>query len=122
MNSDTSKLASMIGMCAKAGKIINGVPLVCGAMRGSSPPLLVLYSHTASQNSKKRITDKCLFYNIECKEILLDTGELAEYTGKSGAVAAVGITDAGLARAVLGLIPKENSKNETAPFIDEERI
>lgn len=94
----------MLGLCAKAGKLIWGVPPVCRALRAPSPPRLVLYSHTASQNSKKRITDKCSYYRVPSAEIPISTEELAKYTGKSGAVAAVGITDEGLARAVLGLI------------------
>ena len=101
----------MLGMCARARKIIHGIPLIRKALRSASPPKLVLYSHTASQNSKKRITDKCIYYRVQSIEIPLGTDELARCTGKSGAVAAVGITDDGLARAVLGLIPEDHTTN-----------
>jgi len=104
MSYNPSKLASLLGICAKARKLICGIPLICRALKSGSMPQLVLYSHSASENAKKRITDRCLYYKITCVEIPIDTEDLAECTGKSGAVAAVGIRDAGLARAVLGLI------------------
>ncbi len=109
---DTEKLASVLGMCAKARKLISGIPLICRSLKaGTSPPHLVLYSHTASNNAKKRITDRCLFYKISCIEIPIDTEDLAECTGKSGAIAAVGITDAGLARAALERVTLKPAKD-----------
>ena len=95
---NTQKLLSCLGLCVRAGKVTFGVPMICEALRkgGRNAPLIVLEAADTSENTHKRLTDKCSFYGtrlvrIEC------TGEmLAKRLGKSGSLAAVAISDKSL--------------------------
>ncbi len=100
MPTDISNLASTVGLCAKARAIVCGTPLICEALRRSKPPVLVLLAKDAAPNAVKKLTDKCSFYGVELKKIPLDTAELAAAVGKQGLLAAVAITNEGLAKAV----------------------
>lgn len=98
-----NKILSSLGLCAKAGKLIRGVPMVCEAMRksGAKGIFLVLEAGDTSENTHKKLNDKCKFYNIE--KIRLDEGGdvLATAVGKGGAsIGAVAITDEGLSKMV----------------------
>lgn len=104
---DVTHLISTIGLCAKAGAAVCGTPLVCEALRKKSPPILVLLASDAAKNAEKKLTDKCSFYNVELQKVPLDTAQLALAVGKRGAVAAVGVTNEGLARAVKAKLDKE---------------
>ena len=98
------KLLSGIGLCAKAGKLIYGVPMVCEAMRKGASVRLVIESADTSENTHKRLDDKCAFYKIEKIKIEADGGLLASSVGKSGSIGAVAITDAGLTQMIKKLI------------------
>ena len=86
-----------------------GTPLVCEALRKKNPPVLVLMARDAAKNAEKKLTDKCSFYKVELQKIPLDTAQLAAAVGKRGLVAAVGITNEGLARAVKSKLTEELS-------------
>lgn len=88
-----------LGICRRAGKTVIGCDLVCSAMR-QGHMALVLVSAEASPATKKRIGDKCRFYGKDLLEIPADTGLLGHSVGKTGAVAVVGVTDDGFARAI----------------------
>ena len=93
-------LASMIGLCKKAGHAVCGTELVCEALRrGDKKVRLVIGAQDASDNTKKKLTDKCAYYGTKIIFVPLTAEELGGAVGKSGATAAVGITDAGLAEA-----------------------
>lgn len=104
---DAANLASTIGLCAKAGATVCGTPLVCEALRKKNPPVLVLLASDAAKNAEKKLTDKCSFYDVELQKVPLDTAQLALAVGKRGMVAAVGIINEGLARAVKSKLDKE---------------
>lgn len=94
-------LLSMIGICKKAGAAVSGTDMICEALRrGAEAPAVVIISEDASKNTEKRLTDKCKFYGTEAIKVPVSSSELGDALGKSGTVAAVGITDAGLAEAV----------------------
>ena len=63
----TDRLLSTLGLCVKAGKVIFGVPMVCEAMRkgGKNAPVLVLEAADTSDNTHKKISDKCNYYNTK---------------------------------------------------------
>ncbi len=92
---DEKRLLSALGLCVKAGKVIFGVPMICEAAKrgGDKAPLLVLSAADASENTRKRITDKCEYYKI--KHITLECGgeTLAAAVGKTSFIGAVAITD-----------------------------
>lgn len=56
------RLAGMLGMAAKAGKLVYGCNLTVEKVRGSRPPYLVLIAADASENTKKRIRNCCIYY------------------------------------------------------------
>lgn len=99
----TQRLISNIGLCRKAGKTVLGVPMVCEAMRtgGANAPCLVLYPKDCSNNTRKRIVNKCTFYAVEARELPIGGEELARAVGKTSDICAVGVTDRGLASAIL---------------------
>ncbi len=82
----------LLGLCARAGKLLFGTPIVCEAL-GSGKVLLALMASGASDNTKKRIRDKCRYYGVTLLELSVSTEELAHTVGKSGDVAVVGVTD-----------------------------
>lgn len=93
---DEKKLLSALGLCARARKIVLGVPMICDAMRredGSSPKIVFEASDT-SENTHKRICDKCEYYKVKHIRLLADGESLASAVGKTSSIAAVAISDA----------------------------
>lgn len=103
------RLLGMLGLCARAGRLICGVPLICDAMRAGRRgkiPLLVLEAADTSPNTHKRVTDRCAFYETETVRIPVDGGELAHAVGHSGVLGAVAVTDPRMADAVRAILAK----------------
>ena len=103
--SDHSNLLPSIGLCARAGKLISGIPMVCAAMKrgGAGMPRLVLEAADTSDNSHKRIGDRCRYYGVELIRLEVSGAELGAAVGKTTVLGALGITDDGLA----GMIRKK---------------
>lgn len=93
--SDLPKLLSSLGLCARAGKLIFGVPMICEAMRkgGKKSPLLIIEVSDSSEGTKKRIADKSAFYGVRKVRIDCDGATLASALGKTSSLAAVAVTD-----------------------------
>jgi ribosomal protein L7Ae-like RNA K-turn-binding protein len=89
-----------LGLCAKAGKLIYGVPMIIEAMQKGKKVYLVIEASDTSDNTHKRITDKCSFYGVETIRIDADCIELSSYVGKSSMLAAVAVTDEGFYKMV----------------------
>lgn len=92
----------MIGLARRAGKTVIGTDLVCRAMP-KGQIRLVLISQSASAPTKKKLSVKSDFYGIKWLEAEIDTERLGNILGKSGAVAAVAITDSGFAEELARL-------------------
>ena len=92
---DEKKLLASLGLCVRAGKVIFGVPQICDAMRkgGRTMPVTVFEASDTSDNTHKRITDKCAYYNIKHIKITVGGEELAAALGKTAYIAAVAVTD-----------------------------
>lgn len=93
-------MLSALGLCAKAGKLIFGVPMVCEAMRRGEGVRLVIEAGDTSANTQKKLNDKCAFYKKEKIKIEADGGLLASSVGKSGSIGAVAVTDEGLTQMI----------------------
>ena len=97
---DEAKLLSSLGLALRAGAAVVGVPLICTAMKkgGAKAPIMVFEASDSSENTHKRISDRCAFYGV--KQIRLECGGmvLAAALGKSSPVAAVAVTDANICR------------------------
>ena len=99
---------SALGICAKAGKLISGTPLICEALKAKKQIVLVAEASDNSENTKKRLRDRCEFYGVQ--KVLLDCdGEaLAKALGKCGRVSAAAITDEQLCRLVMAKLNREH--------------
>ncbi len=91
MEEKAKKLLGVIGLCRSAGKLIMGTPMVCDGLRDGKIKL-VLEAFDTSENTHKKICDKCSFYGVRLVKIDADCLTLGSAIGKS-AVACVGVTD-----------------------------
>ena len=89
------KILSSLGLCARAGKLIFGVPMICEAMRrgGVATPRIVLEASDTSENTHKKISDKCKFYQVRQVRLSCDGATLASALGKTSSLAAVAVAD-----------------------------
>ena len=92
---NTKKVLLALGLCARARALIFGVPMICDSLRkgGKSSPLLVLEASDTSENTHKRLTDKCSYYDTRHERLQCTGAELAAAVGKSAVIGAVAITD-----------------------------
>lgn len=105
-----NRLALMIGMCARARKIVIGTDQICASLAERKKPTLVLVASDVSENTHKRLFDKCSFYGVRGYDIPLTASELAHSIGKKGsAVAAVAVTDEQMSRAVSPYLPESQN-------------
>ena len=115
---DEEKLLSTLGLCARARKLVLGTPMVCEALRGDmgrNPILAVVEASDTSENTHRRLLSKCTYYRVPHYRIAADTLRLAHAVGKTGAVAAVGVVDENLLRALAPYLPEASREaNETA--------
>ena len=102
MIKDEHKLLSSLGLCVKAGAAIMGVPMICDAMRagGERKPLIVFEASDTSENTHKKLMDKCKYYNVECIRLECDGAVLAASLGKTSSLAAVALTDVNMRKMV----------------------
>ena len=103
LSPDEQKLLGNLGLCARAGKLIFGVPMICDALRSKGgDALLVLEAQDTSENTHKRISDKTKTYGARHVRLPIDGGTLASAVGKTSYLGAVAVTDPGMC----GLIEK----------------
>ena len=99
--SESKKLLTTLGLCARARKLVFGTEQICDALKkGKNAPILVLEAYDTSENTHKRLRDRCAYYKVEHVRLECDTCELGKAVGKLSALSSVGITDAGLCQAV----------------------
>ena len=94
---DEKGLLGAIGLCRGAGKAIIGVPMICEMLqkKGKSvkkDDIIVVEASDTSENTSKKISDKCAYYKVEHIKIASDCIALGHAVGKS-AVAAVAVSD-----------------------------
>lgn len=106
----TSMMA--LGLAKKAGKVIVGAPLVVEAVRSKRPPSLVIVSREASDNTKKKLYDKCKSFGVNIYETDAATECLSHALGGRASVACAAICDAGLAELFLRRAANESKRNE----------
>ncbi len=98
---NADKALSLLGLAARARKIISGEEqVVKGIQQGNV--FYVIIAEDASDNSRKKITDKCSFYDIPFNEIF-DRDKLGHSIGKESRIA-VGITDQGFSKQLEKLL------------------
>ena len=89
-------------LSAKARALVFGVSQICEALaksnKGVKYPLLVIEASDTSDNTHKRISDRCRYYNVKHVRVAATTEALAHALGKSALLSAVAITDENLCR------------------------
>ena len=93
-----------LGLAVKAGKTVFGTEMVCEALKNKKVSAVIAAS-SVSENTAKRLSDRCAFYGVPLYFCSADTAELGRAVGK-GPTAAVAICDASLAKAVTSTIRK----------------
>ena len=93
-----NNLLSFLSLAKKAGKIKSGESIILEEISSMKVNLLIIASN-ASDNTKKRYTDKCHYRNIPTIELSCKD-ELGKAIGK-GFAAAVAICDEGFAKSFL---------------------
>ncbi|WP_033829188.1 YlxQ family RNA-binding protein [Bacillus andreraoultii] len=86
------KWLSLLGLANRAGKIVTGEELVVREIQRKRVKL-VLLSHDASFNTKKKINDKASYYHVPVKEVA-DRFTLGNAIGKEARVV-IAVTDKG---------------------------
>lgn len=92
---------SLLGLANRARKIISGEELTVKEIRNGKAKL-VLLSADASQNTTKKITDKCNSYEVPFK-IVEDRHLLGQAIGKEARVV-VAVMDDGFAKKLITLL------------------
>lgn len=100
---DDSKLLSSLGLCARARALVIGTPMVIEALRksGAEKPRIVLEAADTSDNTHKKILDKCAYYKVRHVRLGCGTAELSDAVGKSSSVAAVAVCDDNFYKLIL---------------------
>lgn len=100
---DERKLLGLLGLAARARKLVFGTDRVCETARAFSYLGVVLIASDASDNTVKRIKNCCKYYGIECRSLQCGMDDLSHAVGKGNNVSAVGVTDENFASAVIKL-------------------
>lgn len=91
---------SLLGLCARARKISSGSQLLNDIR--SQKVYFVIIADDASDNTKKKLTDKCLFYHTDYM-IEGDSDSISKAIGKMNRVA-IGIIDKGFANKIKSML------------------
>jgi len=98
------QILQLLGLAVGARKLISGEELVVKEIRKNAK--LVIISSDASDNTMKKIQDKCKSYNVEL-HVFGDRSDLGHATGKEARVV-LAITDDGFAKKLSGLLNEIN--------------
>lgn len=92
------KFYSFLGLAMRAGKVVSGEEQVIEAIR-KKKACLVIVAGDASENTKKKVTDKAGYYGVPC----LTAGDryrLGQAIGKGERVV-LAVTDRGFAKGLV---------------------
>ena len=117
VNAENEKILSTLGLCAKAGKLIFGVPMICEAMKKRQKPALVIIACDASEKTRNKLLFKSEFYEIKAIVSEATKDELSQIVGKECDIAATAITDEGFAAELLKLSGKDASSFKEAGIL-----
>jgi ribosomal protein L7Ae-like RNA K-turn-binding protein len=92
---------NFLGIAARAGKVISGEELVVKSIQKQNAKI-VLLSKDASDNTKKKVTDKCHFYKIDLAWVE-DRNVLGRAIGKEQRVV-VAVNDQGFSKRLKELL------------------
>lgn len=96
-----SQWKSLLGLANRARKLISGEELVIKDVRNNKVKLVIL-ANDASQNTFKKVTDKCASYSVPVVTVD-DRYQLGQSIGKDARVV-VGVIDDGFAKKLIKLL------------------
>ena len=109
MTENEQKAYNLIGIAKKAGKVIGGTDMVAEKMREKKNAVKAVFiSCDASANSVKRITNTASYYRVLAIQLKIDKAMLGKITGSAGEKSVIGVTDEGLAKAIISRLENEN--------------
>ena len=98
-----NRLLSLLGLCARAGRLISGEKAAVAAIRGGSARCALLDGGAAA-NTEKSVADACAYHGVPL--IRMEPDCLGDAIGKPGRMAAA-VTDPGFAEGLLRLAKQE---------------
>ena len=99
------QVASLLSLCAKAGLLRTGEEQAEKALQRDEAQL-ILVAEDASDNTRKKFTNKCFFYQKPIR-VFGSKAELSKCVGKNNRATFV-VIDAGFATRLLKLIDDAN--------------
>ena len=90
----------VLGFAVRSGRIVFGCEQCCAALKQGRTRLVVM-AEGISENTSKRLRDRCSFYGATLISAGCGADELGHALGRTGPVAAAGVTDFSLSTAVL---------------------
>lgn len=90
-----TKALSLLGLAARARKIITGEELVIKGIQTGKISLVIITTD-ASENTRKKLLDKCSYYEIPYV-VIFNRDELGHAIGKISRVT-IGFTDIGFSK------------------------
>ena len=103
-----NKVLSLFGLATRAGKIKSGSFLTEQAVKAGKA-YLVLIAGDASENTKKKLSNMCSFYEVPAR-FYADQDTLGHAIGKEFRVS-VTVTDAGFADEIEKQLKTEEERN-----------
>jgi ribosomal protein L7Ae-like RNA K-turn-binding protein len=101
----TYKDLSMLSIAAKAGKVKSGSLAVLNSIRDGEA-VFVMITEDASENTKKKFSDKCKYYEVPYMTVPIDCESIGRLIGKESRNV-LAITDQGLADSIRKKINSE---------------
>lgn len=92
-----AKILQLLGLVQRAGRLVSGEELVIEAVRSEKCKLVIL-AEDGSDNTKKKVQDKCNYYNVKLIQFA-DRYKLGSAIGKETRVV-IGIIDQGFAKKI----------------------
>ena len=96
----SKEILGALGLARRAGALVCGTPMICDSLRTAKKPFLVVAANDISEGTRKKLTDKCAFYETPLLTVDASGETLATAVGKSGFLAAVAVADENLAKLV----------------------
>ena len=96
------RMLNMLGLCARAGRLITGEKACVQAIRAGGA-FVALLDGAASANAVKALSDACISHGVPL--VRTDKYQLGDAIGKPGRMV-VAVTDAGFAKRIIELGPE----------------
>ena len=98
------RFLGMLGLCARAGRLVSGTERVVEAIRTDGKAKLVIIASDVSQNTMKKIVDGCSYHNVDYVRVEYTKETISHAIGRSSYSSSVGILDQNFSDAIRKLI------------------